>query len=208
MKTYIFDYNGTILDDAAISLECENTMLEKRNLPGGYSLEQYRDIYSMPMEPYYRKLGYTFETESFSDVADEFTDLYTQKFERTGLCEGVRELLNKIREEGSYCVILSSCHDGILHEQCNRLGISSFFREIMGTDDYLGGSKFDIAENWMKRNAIHPEDCIYFGDTIADQETADHIGVKNVILVASGHQSFDRLYKVNHNTIHSLKELL
>lgn len=77
----------------------------------------------------------------------------------------------------------------------------------MGIDNLLGGSKIAIAKDWMERTGIHPEDCIYFGDTTADQETAEAIGVKNIILVANGHQSYERLKEINANTVHALSEI-
>lgn len=208
MKTYIFDYNGTIVDDVGIAVKCENQMLEERGLPHGYTIQQYQDMFMVPMEEYYRKMGYTFENEDFADVAQEFTALYAEKFAEAGLCEGVMELLDRIHNSEDECVILSSCHEPLLKQQCDQLGISSFFKKIMGIDNCLGGSKTDIAKAWLKEEGISSEDCIYFGDTLADYETANAIGVENIILVSSGHQSYERLKKVCPATIHSLKEFL
>lgn len=206
MKTYIFDYNGTIIDDVGIAVECENLMLKERGLSSGYTVEQYQDMFAVPMEDYYRKIGYTFENETFADVAEEFTALYAEKFSKAKLCEGVMELLKKIQNSEDECVILSSCHEPLLIQQCQQLGISSYFQKIMGTDDCLAGSKTDIARKWLEKEGIRSEDCIYFGDTLADYETAQAIGIKNIILVSSGHQSYERLKKVCPATIHSLKE--
>ena len=80
------------------------------------------------------------------------------------------------------------------------------FREIMGIDNFLAGSKVDIAKHWMIRSAVRPDECVYFGDTLADYSTAKAIGVENIILVASGHQSYTRLAQVCPSVIHSLKE--
>ena len=94
----------------------------------------------------------------------------------------------------------------MLKKQCEELGISHYFREIMGIDNYLAGSKVDIARHWMIRSGVRPDECTYFGDTLADYNTARTIGVENIILVASGHQSYVRLKQVCPATIHSLKE--
>lgn len=208
MKTYIFDYNGTIIDDVGIAVECENLMLAERGLPHGYTLQQYQDMFSVPMEDYYRKIGYTFENETFADVAEEFTRLYAERFSNAGLCEGVMEFLEKIDHSEDECVILSSCHEPLLIQQCSQLGISSYFKKIMGTDDCLAGSKTDIARDWLNKEGIRSQDCIYFGDTLADYETAEETGVENIILVSSGHQSYERLKEVCPSTIHSLKEYM
>lgn len=206
MKTFIFDYNGTILGDAGLAVEIENCMLEERNLPAGYTLEDYRSMFDTDMIQYYRQIGYTFETETFEDVAHQFNRLYQQKFPSCHLCEGVLPLLQQIHDRHDQAVILSSCQDTMLKKQCEELGISHYFREIMGIDNYLAGSKVDIARHWMIRSGVRPDECTYFGDTLADYNTARTIGVENIILVASGHQSYVRLKQVCPATIHSLKE--
>ncbi len=207
MKTLIWDYNGTILDDVSITVEIENLMLKERNLPYGYTIEDYRNLFAIPMYDYYLKIGYTFEHETFEDAAKEFTEHYERLFPTCLLNPGVIETLQQSIQKGYRNVILSSCHDGILHEQCKKLGIDHYFEEIMGTDDVLGGSKIHIGLDWMKRHHINPDDCIYFGDTFADQDTAKAMGINKIYFIANGHQSYERLSKINPHTYHTLKEV-
>ena len=206
MRTFIFDYNGTILNDAGIATEIENIMLQERNLPSGYTLEDYRSMFDTDMIQYYRQIGYTFEKETFENVAHQFNALYQQKFSECTLCDGVLPLLQQIERNNDQAVILSSCQDAMLKKQCQQLGISHYFKEIMGIDNFLAGSKVEIAKHWMIRSAVRPDDCTYFGDTLADYNTAKAIGVEDIILVASGHQSYVRLKQVCPSAIHSLKE--
>ena len=76
MKTIIWDYNGTILNDVSIAVKIENEMLLRRGLKADYTLDDYKSLFSVPMEDYYRQIGYTFENESFHDVGVEFYGLY------------------------------------------------------------------------------------------------------------------------------------
>ena len=80
MKTIIWDYNGTILNDVSIAVKIENEMLLRRGLKADYTLEDYKSLFNVPMEDYYRQIGYTFENESFHDVGVEFYDLYEKYF--------------------------------------------------------------------------------------------------------------------------------
>lgn len=208
MKTIIWDYNGTIIDDTEISVIAENRMLKERGLKYGYSVEDYRAMFSLPMEDYYRKLGYTFKNESFHDVAKEFNDIYDDLFDQCSLCKGVKEKLTEAEDKGYQNVILSSCEDKKLHEQCITLGIASYFKEIMGIDNLLGGSKIDIGKHWMIRSGVMPDECLYFGDTSADYETAEALGITNIILVASGHQSYSRLRNITDHVVHDLTEVV
>ena len=60
----IWDWNGTLLNDAWLCVEVMNGMLAKRNLPIR-TLNQYMDIFDFPVKDYYVKLGYNFEKEPF-----------------------------------------------------------------------------------------------------------------------------------------------
>ncbi|MBR3202365.1 MAG: hypothetical protein IKF60_02130, partial [Solobacterium sp.] len=80
MKTIIWDYNGTIIDDVHLCLEVETFMLKERGMFSNYSLEDYRDLFCFPVIDYYKKLGYTFEKESYEQISVEFNTLYDYGF--------------------------------------------------------------------------------------------------------------------------------
>lgn len=204
----IWDYNGTILNDVQLSVDIENKMLERRHLKAGYTLDTYRDLYNVPMVDYYKKLGYTFENETFEEVGKEFYDLYDSNFDQCKLNEGILDTLQEAIEKGYQNVILSSCAHDLLVKQCELLGIDQYFVEIVGVDNLIGGSKVDNGKALLKKLGVNVDECVYIGDTNADYETAAEIGVKNIYLVAQGHQSFERLQKLHPNTVHSVKEVV
>ena len=49
MYTLIWDYNGTIVDDAELCLAIENKMLRERGMKYGYSMEEYRHMFFLPV---------------------------------------------------------------------------------------------------------------------------------------------------------------
>ena len=65
MKTLVWDFNGTIVDDTELCLAIENEMLEARGMRSGYTVEEYRDMFCFPVKKYYRILGYDFKEESY-----------------------------------------------------------------------------------------------------------------------------------------------
>lgn len=207
MKTVIWDYNGTIIDDTELSWKIEIEMLKERNLPAEYTLEDYRRLFNMPMSVYYRQIGYTFENETFEEVAKEFNDIYKMYFDTCRLNEGVLDVLEQSVKKGYQNIILSSCEHHALVEQCEKLNISSYFETIQGIDDFLGGSKIEHGKAWMKKNYIDPHECMFIGDTNADYETACALHVEEIYLVAQGHQSYERLKALHENTYHSFMEI-
>lgn len=208
IKTIIWDYNGTIIDDVGLCLKIENYMLEERHMKHDWTLEQYRNLFGFPVKNYYKKIGYTFEKESYEDISVEFNELYDQYFDTLTLCEGFEEKIQEAIHQDWQNVIISASREDKLKAQCRMLGIDSYFTEIMGTSNLLAGSKVDMAKKWMKNSLIQSDDCIYIGDTDHDAETAVAIGVSKCILVASGHQSRSVLEKTGQTVVNSLKEVV
>ena len=206
-KTIVWDYNGTIIDDIDLCLSVENMMMEKRGMHNILTLEKYQELFCFPVINYYKKLGYTFENETYDEVSVEFHEMYDRGFPLVRLMEGFEELITKAVSRGYNNVILSAAPHEKLLQQCEDLGISRYFSEILGTDNLLGGSKIEMAKRWMGRSAVRPEDCLYIGDTVHDAETAAAIGIKNVVLLASGHQAPHILREYCRHVIMSLSEI-
>lgn len=207
MKTLIWDYNGTILDDLDLCLKIENEMLEERHMKAGYTREQYRSLFCFPVIKYYYKLGYTFENESYEQISVEFNERYDEGFSSCHLTDGFLEKIQEAQEKGYQNVILSACRQDKLLKQTEELGIADYFRERMGMDNMLAESKVEMAKHWMIRSGVNPGECMYIGDTIHDMETAQAIGIGNYVLVACGHQSYEVLHKATDHVVHSLREV-
>ena len=51
MAAYVvWDWNGTLFDDVALCIQVMNGMLEKRGLPRLAGPEQYRQVFTFPVE--------------------------------------------------------------------------------------------------------------------------------------------------------------
>lgn len=206
MKTILWDYNGTILDDVKLCHRIECGMLKKRGMRT-FSLDEYKDMFCFPVIDYYYKMGYTFETESYEDISVEFNEAYDAGFGECRIADGFHDVMQRAQARGIDNVIISAANRGKLLEQCVQLGISSCFSEILGTDNLLGGSKIHLAEEFMKRSGLKPEDCMFIGDTLHDMETAAAVGIRDIVLVASGHQSRMVLEEGWDNVVDTLKEI-
>lgn len=208
MKTIVWDYNGTIIDDTQYCLDIEIAMLKERGMNSNWTIEQYRDLFCFPVINYYYKLGYTFEKESYNDISVEFNEMYDANFDSLKLMDGFEDFIEKAICNGYQNVILSASKMDKLHDQCNKLDIIKYFVDIMGTDNILAGSKVDMARNWIKDSSIDPKDCIYIGDTTHDVETAKAIGIDTIYLVSQGHQSKNVLETTGEKVFDSLKDII
>ena len=207
MRYIIWDFNGTIIDDTQLCLDVENYMLEERGMKHGFTKEWYKDNFCFPVYEYYFKLGYTFETETYDDIAYEFNILYNKRFHECGLNEGFEEKINESIGKGYKNVILSASHQDNLIRQCKELNIDKYFEELIGIDDILAGSKIDRAKTWMQGNDIDVENCILLGDSTHDGDVAKELDIDNYVLIANGHQSYNVLKEDSDNVVHTLFEV-
>lgn len=60
-----WDWNGTLMDDAAYSCGCLNGLLDEYGYPQRYDLDAYRSVFGFPIEDYYRRVGFDFGRDPF-----------------------------------------------------------------------------------------------------------------------------------------------
>lgn len=88
MKTVVWDWNGTLLDDVEVCIETVNAMLRQRNLPTLESVDQYQNVFTFPVIDYYRRVGFDLERESFEALSEEYMRGYHERAVRCGLFGG------------------------------------------------------------------------------------------------------------------------
>ena len=77
-KHIIWDWNGTLLNDAWLCVEVMNLLLKRRDLKE-IDLNIYQSVFGFPIIDYYRRLGFTFEKESFEIPGTEFIIEYNKR---------------------------------------------------------------------------------------------------------------------------------
>jgi phosphoglycolate phosphatase len=191
-KSIIWDWNGTLLDDLDLSIECINIMLEKRRLPI-LSTEKYLDVFTFPVQDYYEAIGFDFRKESWDIAAHEFIYLYLDRINRCRLTKGAKETLTAFKSMGLSQAIVSAMQHDALVKSVNNLGISGFFDSIGGISDHYAAGKIENALSYLSKTNIDPKQALLIGDTLHDAEVAREIGC-NCVLIAAGHQSAERLH--------------
>lgn len=201
----IWDWNGTLLDDVQVCVDTMNAILGKRALPL-LDLARYREIFTFPVQDYYRAAGLDFDQEPFTALAEEFIVPYNQAALGCGLCEGAREALEQLREWGVRQVIVSASHQDALREQVEAQGIGEYFEALLGIQDVLGVGKAGLAREYLQSRGIDRNQAWCIGDTLHDFEVAREMGCP-CVLVAQGHQSPQRLAKTGAAVVASLCDL-
>ena len=201
----IWDWNGTLLDDAWLCVDVMNGMLNSRGLPLK-TVDEYRELFDFPVRDYYVKLGYDFEKEPFDEVGTEFIERYNKRQNETSLHAEVLEVLSCLANHGFSQNILSAREHNELVSETKKLGVAGYFERIRGLDDHYAHGKTDIGLKLIKELSEANNKVLFIGDTRHDAEVAIEIGI-DCILIPHGHQSEQRLLKLGFPLIHSLNEL-
>jgi phosphoglycolate phosphatase len=187
----IWDWNGTLLNDAWLCVEVMNGMLSKRHLPA-LTLERYREMFMFPVRDYYLNLGFDFREEPFELVGMEFMILYNRRQHECGLHPEVNQLLSYCQRKGFLQSILSAREQKELLAETVNLGVRPFFQKVYGLDDHYAHGKTEVGFRLIRDLDLPPDKLVFIGDTLHDAEVAREIGI-DCILIPDGHNSEARI---------------
>jgi len=202
----IWDWNGTLLDDAWLCRDIMNGMLRRRDMPT-LTEERYRDLFDFPVIDYYRRVGFDFERESFEELGTEFIVEYERRRLEAGLQEGARETLETLRRRGVTQSVLSAYKQNTLEEMVSYFGLRDYFLALIGLNDHYAAGKLENARQWIARLDYGPHEVMLIGDTVHDHEVAREIGV-DCVLLACGHHSEEKLKTCGVPVLNSLGSLV
>ncbi len=200
----LWDWNGTLLDDAAYCLDLTDRLLKIFRLPAMGSLEVYRERFGFPVIDYYGHLG--FDRQIFPEVAVIWMDGYMRGEAAIPLHADAADVTGRIRDRGIRQVILSASKLENLLIQLRTRPQFSHFDPPRGLGDIYAGSKKDIALQWMAETGADPQRTLLVGDTLHDLEVAQALGAR-CVLVENGHQSRARLRAAGAVTVPDLTAL-
>lgn len=204
----IWDWNGTIIDDAWLCVDVMNGVLARRNMPT-ITLEKYQEVFDFPVINYYRRLGFDFEEEPFEVSGTEFIVNYEKRRHEISLHPGAKRTLEAVRGIGITQSLLSAYKQETLEELTNELNVRQFFINVVGLDDHYAHSKIESGKKWIAElgSRYDPEVILFGGDTVHDHEVAEAMGV-DCILIAGGHHRRERLETCLVPVLDSLPEVV
>lgn len=206
MGYIVWDWNGTLFDDAMVCIDVMNGMLRRRGIPE-LTPERYREIFGFPVEGYYRAAGLDLEREPFTELAREYIDEYNRRALGCGLRPGAEEVLCALRDRGYAQIIASASEQRALDEQVGHCGVRGYFEAVLGIGDILAVTKEGLAREYLKAKGIAPKDAAFIGDTGHDWQIAKGLGCR-CLLTEGGHESRARLERTGCTVLADLTELL
>ena len=205
MKHIIWDFNGTLLSDAQLGVDCDNHVFDVLGLPR-ITIDDYRQHMTMPVRDFYTALGVDLNVYKYETISRLWLDRFNQHAVSVGLVPGTLELTKRLKAAGFTQSILSASYEKSLLEQCKALGIDAYMDEIGGLGDESAQKKTDIGRRQLEKLGLKGENCVLVGDMVADSELADALGT-DCVLVPWGHNSEARLKKTGRVVVRDMEEL-
>lgn len=202
--TIAWDWNGTLLDDARICMECVNDMLRKRNMQV-LDLETYRSYVENPIIKAYEHI-FDLKVVTFDIIVKEFYESYPKYVKEAQMIPGARQMLDYFKEKGCRQIIITAAHTPDVIEYLCKFGIKDYFDDVLGSHDFQGGSKISWAMEYAKNENFSKGKMLLIGDTAHDAETADAIGA-DCILFSGGHQTLSKLEATGKPVVDSLLDI-
>ena len=205
VQRVIWDWNGTLFNDAWLCMDVMNGLLREHQLPL-LTLGRYQQLFDFPVIDYYRRLGFNFETSSFEEVGTEFIRRYEQRRLECDLHDGALQLLEGLQKDGISQMVLSAYEHKTLLSLLQHFEIDAYFEEVIGSDDHYATGKLDKGMAWLQQRQEPPHRALLIGDTLHDVDVAAAMGVQ-CILVAGGNQHMDRLRQRDVPIFESLRHV-
>lgn len=201
----IWDWNGTLLDDAWLCRDIMNGQLRRRGLPE-LSTERYEEIFDFPVERYYRAVGFDWGRESFQEAGTEFIVEYEKRKKECRLQPGAEGLLARMAAEGRTQAVLSAYAHSTLEEFLGHFGVRKHFLSIAGSRDHYAAGKVERGLQMLEELHVSQRETLLIGDTTHDAEVARAMGI-DCVLVPCGHNSRARLRACGVAMVESLGAL-
>lgn len=188
MTNYIlWDWNGTLLDDVAITMKSVNFLLKKYNIPQIKNRTEYQNKFFFPIENYYETLGFDFSKTPYTQLAQEFVAIYCSLLPDCHLNPQAKNILDFFHKKNYQQIIISASREDKLVQQVQSHKIEHYFQQILGISNIYAESKIHIAQKWQEQNNIDSKNILFIGDTFHDYEVAKKLNC-SCLLYQHGHQ--------------------
>ncbi|MDG1326674.1 MAG: HAD hydrolase-like protein [Opitutales bacterium] len=201
----IWDWNGTIINDACICVEIVNELLEEFKLRP-VTIEDYFNNFSFPVKSYYSRLGLPIDSISYKSLSEKFIVNYRKKFPTCKLQKGVRNCFHYFKKNSIKQSVLSAGNQIDLNDFISFHLLTPFFDFASGVDDVFAHGKKELAKHHFDKIGLPTSEVLLIGDTLHDAEVAAELGL-NCILFSGGHNSKELLLKSSCPVIESFAEV-
>lgn len=207
--TYIFDFDGTLVDSMPYWSEKMLNILRKTNTPYPADvIKRITPLGDIGTAKYFRdELGVPLTFDEMYAMMDEYA--LPKYRDIIPLKDGVREYLTLLKKNGATIHVLTASPHKMVDPCLRRLGIFDWFGNVWSCDDF-GTTKSDpaIYTEAVRRIGTGITDAVFFDDNIGAVRTAAQAGLYTVgVYDATGEDFADELKQTADRYVVSFAEL-
>ena len=187
----VWDWNGTIVDDAQLFVDIMNLFLKEQHLPL-IDVDIYRESFEFPIINYYRRLGFDFKKESFESLGSRFIDIYQEKRFNAPLFPGIVDIIKTLNRAGVLQFVVSAQENSLLASSVEYYRLHYYFCDFRGVDNVFADGKVELAINLKNKYLSGVKNVFVVGDSLQDLSVARSLSA-TPLLVSYGHYAKHRL---------------
>src|SRR6201996_7068933 len=202
MKAFIFDLNGTMINDMEFHTKAWMNLLNDE-LGGNFTWDEVKaQMYGKNPEVMVRMFGSNrFTAEEMDRLSYEKEVRYQREFfPQLQLVPGLNDFLEKAHQKGILMAIGSAAIPFNIDFVLDNLNIRHYFRAIVSADDVLlskpNPETFTKCADLLN---VEPIECLVFEDVPKGVEAAQNAGMDAVVLTTTHHaEEFEAFKNVLH----------
>lgn len=184
----VWDWNGTLFDDARVSYEASVEVFAARGLRP-VSFDEYRSAFTRPIAVFYEALfGWRPDPDTFAAIDEEFHDAYRRRLGFCRLAADATEALGRWTSTDGSQSLLSMWRHTELGAAVRAHRIADRFTRIEGLRGPGGGRKAEHLARHLARLGIDGAGVVLVGDSVDDADAAHAAGAR-CVLYSGGYQT-------------------
>ncbi len=207
--TYLFDFDGTLVDSMPAYVSVMLRILEENNIKYGDDIVKIiTPLGYVGTAKYFREMGLSMEEEDIIALMNKYS--YDEYAYSIPAKSNVAAVLKKLKEDGADLNVLTASPHSVLDICLKRNGIYALFNNVWSCDDF-GTTKADpdIYVQAAKRLGKSVEEVLFLDDNYNADKTAKSAGMKVcAVYDKSSEEYVNEMKEVADYYIYDFEELL
>jgi phosphoglycolate phosphatase len=184
-KFIVWDWNGTLLDDSDLVLECVNLILARVDFTP-ISIDKLREIQTAPFEVLYRSLG--IPQEKIDILLSEnhiFHDYYESRSDSAPLRKGASDLLHRLKKNNVSNIIVSNHITDQIVRLLKKHDIQGLFDNVMAFSNsatQFSHPKGERVRHHIEAEGLNASNALIVGDTREEIGIARDLGMESIAI--------------------------